>query len=151
MAEKKAALDVAKRRLEEVGLGHLAIVLHGADLCPKRVMQQIGHTLEVVRAAVPVDCQGVHSQLVDRRNRLNVHVARMHTLREPTQKIVYEMQGTILRLSRSVNSSSRWRGTELSRLRPPIDHLRLTLCRASTMRTNRFRFSVKNFCSAGGS
>jgi hypothetical protein len=70
VAEKKAALDVVKRRLEEVGLGHLAIVLHGADLSPKKVMQQVAHTLEVVRAAVPVDCQGVHSQLVDRRNRL---------------------------------------------------------------------------------
>jgi hypothetical protein len=121
VAEKKAALDVVKRRLEEVGLGHMAIVLHGADLSPKKVMQQVAHTLEVVRAAVPVDCQGVHSQLVDRRNRLNVHVARMHTLREPTQMSVYEMQGTILKLSRSVNSSARWRGTELSQLRPPID------------------------------
>jgi len=121
VAEKKAALDVVKRRLEEVGLGHLAIVLHGADLSPKKVMQQVAHTLEVVRKAVPVDCQGVHSQLVDRRNRLNEHVGRMHTLREPTQKSVYEMQGTILRLSRSLNTSTRWRSTELSRLTPPID------------------------------
>ena len=100
-AEKKAALDVVQQRLEEVGLGHLAIVLHGADLSPKKVMQQVAHTLEVVRAAVPVDCQGVHSQLVDRRNRLNVHVARMHTLRELTQMSVCEMQSTVLRLSRS--------------------------------------------------
>jgi predicted ATP-dependent serine protease len=69
VAEKKAALDIVKRRLEDVGLGHLAIVLGGADLSPKKVMQQVAHTLEVVRA-VPVDCQGVHSQLVDRRNRL---------------------------------------------------------------------------------
>jgi hypothetical protein len=66
-AEEKAALDVVKLRLEEVGLGHLAIVLHGADLSPKKVMQQVAHTLEVVRTAVTVDCAGVHSQLVDRR------------------------------------------------------------------------------------
>jgi hypothetical protein len=116
VAEKKAALDVVKRRLEEVGLGHLAIVLHGADLSPKKVMQQVAHTLEVVRGAVPIDCQGVHSHLVERRNRLNGHVARMHTLREPTRKSIYEMQGTTLRLSRSVSTVTRWRGTELSRL-----------------------------------
>lgn len=36
VAEKKAALDVVKHRLEEVGLGHLAIVLHGADLLQER-------------------------------------------------------------------------------------------------------------------
>jgi hypothetical protein len=32
VAEKKAALEVVKRRLEEVGLGHLAIDLHRAYL-----------------------------------------------------------------------------------------------------------------------
>lgn len=78
VAEKKAALEVVKRRLDEVGLGHLAIDLHGADLSPKKVMQQIAHTLEVVRSSVPVNCQQVHTQLVDRRARLNSHVARMH-------------------------------------------------------------------------
>ena len=121
VAEKKAALDVVKRRLEEVGLGHLAIVLHGADLSPRKVMQQVAHALEVVRSAAPVDCQQVHTQLVERRNRLNVHVARMHSLREPTRKSVYEMQGTVLRLAGSVNTSTRWRGAELSRLTPPGD------------------------------
>src|SRR5208282_1157537 len=114
-------LDVVKRRLEEVGLGHLAIVLHGADLSPRKVMQQVAHTLEVVRSAVPVDCQEVHTRLVERRNRLNAHVERMHTLREPTRKSIYEMQGIVLRLACSVDSSTRWRGAELSRLAPPVD------------------------------
>jgi hypothetical protein len=121
VAEKKAALDVVKHRLEEVGLGHLAIVLHGADLSPKKVMQQVAHTLEVVRSAAPVDCREVHTRLVERRNRLNAHVARMHTLREPTRKSVYEMQGTLLRLAGSVNTATRWRGAELLRLTPPAD------------------------------
>lgn len=121
VAEKKAALDVVKHRLEEVGLGHLAIVLHGADLSPRKVMQQVAHTLEVVRSAVPVDCREVHTRLVERRNRLNAHVARMHTLREPTRKTLYEMQGAVLRLTGSVSTRTRWRGEELSRLTPPVD------------------------------
>jgi very-short-patch-repair endonuclease len=121
VAEKKAALDVVKRRLDEVGLGHLAIVLHGADLSPRKVMQQVARTLEVVRSAVPIDCREVHTRLVERRNRLNAHVARMHTLREPTHKSVYEMQGALLRLTGSVQTSTRWRGAELSRLASPID------------------------------
>ena len=121
VAEKKAALDVVKRRLEEVGLGHLAIVLHGADLTPKKVMQQVAQTLEVVRHSVPADCQDVHSQLVDRRDRLNAHAERMHSLREPTRKSVYDMQGAVLRLSRSVKTSTCWQGENLSKLRPPVD------------------------------
>jgi very-short-patch-repair endonuclease len=120
VAEKKAALEVVKRRLDEVGLGHLAIELHGADLSPKKVMQQVAHTLEVVRSSIPVNCQQVHAQLVDRRSRLNSHVARMHCRREPTKKSVYEMQGLVLRLQRSVDSSVRWRGAELARLTPEV-------------------------------
>jgi very-short-patch-repair endonuclease len=120
VAEKKAALEVVKRRLEEVGLGHLAIDLHGADLSPKKVMQQVARTLEVVRSSVPVNCQEVHAQLVDRRTRLNSHVKRMHCRREPTKKSVYEMQGLVLRLQRTVDSSVRWRGGELARLTPEV-------------------------------
>ncbi|HET6181480.1 MAG TPA: AAA domain-containing protein [Candidatus Sulfotelmatobacter sp.] len=36
VAEKKAALEVVKHRLDEVGLGHFAIDLHGADISPKQ-------------------------------------------------------------------------------------------------------------------
>jgi len=116
VAEKKAALEVVKRRLDDVGLGHLAIDLHGADISPRKVMQQVAHTLEVVRSSVPVNCQQVHAQLVDRRSRLNSHVARMHCRREPTNKSAYEMQGLVLRLQRTVDSAVRWRGAELARL-----------------------------------
>jgi very-short-patch-repair endonuclease len=45
----------------------------------------------------------------------------MHTLREPSGKSVYEMQGILLRLGGSVRTSTRWRGSELLRLKPPID------------------------------
>jgi hypothetical protein len=120
VAEKKAALEVVKRRLEEVGLGHLAIDLHGADLSPKKVMLQVAHTLEVVRSSVPVNCQQVHAQLVDRRGRLNSHVERMHCHRGPTGMSVYEMQGLLLRLGRTVNAATRWRGAELARLTPEV-------------------------------
>src|SRR5580704_11035567 len=83
-------------------------------------MQQVAHTLEVLRSAIPVTCQQIHAQLVDRRARLNSHVARMHCRREPTNKSVYELQGLVLRLQRTVNSSVRWRGAELARLTPEV-------------------------------
>lgn len=120
VAEKKAALEVVKNRLEAVGLGHLAIDLHGADLSPKKVMQQVANTLVAVRSASPVNCEQVHAQLVDRRARLNSHASRMHSLREPTNKSVYEMQGLLLRLQRTVDSTVRWRTNELTRLTPEV-------------------------------
>jgi very-short-patch-repair endonuclease len=116
VAEKKAAIEVVKHRLDAVGLGHLAIDLHGADLSPKKVMQQVANTLAAVRSAVPVNCQQVHAQLVDRRARLNSHAARMHIRREPTKMSVYEMQGQLLQLRRTVDTSIRWRTEELMRL-----------------------------------
>jgi very-short-patch-repair endonuclease len=120
VTEKKAAREVVKRRLDDVGIGHLAIDLHGADLSPKKVMQQVAHSLDVLRSAVPVSCEQIHAQLVNRRARLNSHVARMHCRHQPTNKSVYEMQGLVLRLQRTINSSVRWRGAELMRLTPDV-------------------------------
>jgi very-short-patch-repair endonuclease len=118
VAEKRAALEVVVRRLCDVNLGHLAIDLHGADLSPKRVMQQVADALGKVRNAVPVECEKVHRQLVDRRTRLNNHVKRLHEKRQPTGLSVYEMQGNLLRWGSSVHSSTRWQGDELRRITP---------------------------------
>jgi very-short-patch-repair endonuclease len=120
VAEKRAALEVVLRRLRSVGLEHLAIDLHGADVTPKRVMEQVGRALNGVRNATPVVSSGVHSQVVDRRARLNAHVERMHTKRLPAQKSVYELQGLLLRLSAGIHSKTRWRGAELLKLTPEV-------------------------------
>lgn len=116
VAEKRAALEVVLRRLKKVGLEHLAIDLHGADLSPRKVMQKVADALERVRHAVPVETEGLHKQFADRRARLNRHVDRLHTKRNPTGKSVYEMQGRLLRLGNSFRTSVRWRGEELRRL-----------------------------------
>ncbi len=116
VAEKRAALEVVLRRLEEVGLGHLAIDLHGADVSAKRVMRQVAEALEKVRDAVPADAEKVHMQLVDRRTRLNEHVKRLHCKRAPTGLSIYQMQGKLLRLGQQARSSTRWRGDELDRI-----------------------------------
>jgi very-short-patch-repair endonuclease len=116
VAEKRAALEVVLRRLKEIGLSHLAIDLHGADLSPKKVMQQVADALDKVRNAMLPDCEQIHKQLVDRRTRLNEHVKRLHTRREPTGCSVYEMQGKLLRLGSAPRTATRWRGEELRRL-----------------------------------
>lgn len=120
VAEKKAALEVVAKRLARVGLGYLAIDLHGADISPRKVMEQVAHTLDEVRSAVPVESESLHQRLVDRRNRLNAHVARLHALREPAGLSIYQIQGALLKLAGRVNATTQWSGAELSRITPAV-------------------------------
>jgi len=90
--------------------------MHGADVSPKLVLEQVGKALEVVRASTPIDCQELHRRFVERRDRLNRHVEQLHRKREPGGHSVYELQGRILKLLRGVESTTRWRGAELKRV-----------------------------------
>ncbi|MGH7194498.1 MAG: AAA domain-containing protein, partial [Candidatus Saccharimonadales bacterium] len=114
VAEKRVALEVVMNRLVSVGLDHLAIDLHGADLSPKKVMEQVAKTLTLVRNAVEPSVDGVHGAFTERRNRLNQHDERVHKIHQPTGLSVFQMQGIILRLPPSACSPLRWRGPELA-------------------------------------
>ncbi len=116
VAEKRAALEVVLRRLEETGLGHLVLDLHGADISTRAVMKRIGEALSLIRETTPVTAESVHGPFSDRRKRLNEHVARMHTARPPSGLSVYELQGRLLRLPGEARASLRWRGASLDRL-----------------------------------
>ncbi len=116
VAEKRAALQVVLKRLQQVGLSKIAIDLHGADVSPRRVMEQVAAALDTVRQAVPVDCDRMHQQYVERRDRLNRHVESLHRRRKPSGMSVYELQGTLLSLQSEIQSDTRWRGAELVRI-----------------------------------
>ncbi len=116
VAEKRAALQVVLKRLKQVGLDKIAIDLHGADVSPKRVMEQVSAALSGVRQAIPVDCDRMHQQYVERRDRLNRHVESLHRKRKPSGMSVYQLQGLLLRLQSEVQSETRWRGAELAKI-----------------------------------
>jgi hypothetical protein len=116
VAEKRAALQVVLKRLQQVGLDKIAIDLHGADVSSKRVMEQVAAALSTVRQAIPVDCDRMHQQYVERRDRLNRHVESLHRRRKPSEASVYELQGMLLRLQPEVTSDTRWRGPELTKI-----------------------------------
>jgi very-short-patch-repair endonuclease len=116
VAEKRAALQVVLKRLQQVGLDKIAIDLHGADISPRRVMEQVAAALSTVRQAVRVDCDRMHQQYAERRDRLNWHVESLHRKRKPSGMSVYELQGTLLRSQSEAPSDVRWRGAELTRI-----------------------------------
>ncbi len=101
-------------RLSSVGLDHLAIDLHGAEQTPKKVMEHVAKTLNLVRDAALPAADGIHSAFVDRRNRLNEHAERMHKVQAPTGLSIYQMQGILLRLPADISSAVRWRAAELT-------------------------------------
>jgi very-short-patch-repair endonuclease len=116
VAEKRAALEVVRTRLERTGLGHLVLDLHGADVSRKAVMQRIAAGLESLREAVPVDAEALHRELSDRRAALNQHVRRLHEPAPPASLSPYELMGHLLRLRLPVDLVHRWRGPALERL-----------------------------------
>jgi len=118
VAEKRAALDVVKRRLDDRGLGHLCLDLHGADISRRQIMRQVAESLEAVRDASAVDADTLHRRFVDRRARLNAHADRLHRPEPPSGLTVFDLQGRLLQAPEEARSTTRWRGRELSELRP---------------------------------
>ena len=116
VAEKRAALEVVLERLRNVHLGHLALDLHGAEVSRREIMSQFSESLSILRTVPATDAESTHTRFAQRRKRLVDHVARLHAKRAPSAMSVYEMQGRLLHLERTVTSSTRWRGEELLRL-----------------------------------
>ncbi len=115
VAEKRAALDVVLRRLENAGLGHLALDLHGAELSRRVIMARLATSLVRVRESLPPDDQHIHGPFAEQRKRLNAHVARMHEPRSPSNRGIYQLEGELLAL-RGIATTVRWRGPELARI-----------------------------------
>ncbi len=141
VAERRAALSVVLDRLERIGLGHLSLDLHGADLTRQKILRKVDHSLDQLRDSVPVDTR-LHTQFEERRRQLNQHVARMHTKRPPADQAVFEVQARLLGLGDSPTSKTRWRGQNLDKLTPETvmkirDHLiELTGCEDLFLSTN---------------
>jgi very-short-patch-repair endonuclease len=77
VAEKMAALEVVKRRLENVGLGAICLELHSNKANKKAVLEELGRTLKLTRPA-SIDVEGDIERLDQLRTRLNDHARKMH-------------------------------------------------------------------------
>lgn len=116
VAEKRAALEVVLERLKQAQLGHLVLDLHGADVSRRDVMAKFAESFSLIRSTPSPDAESNHTRFSQRRKKLVEHVARLHTPHAPSGMNVHAMQGRLLRLERTVCSSTRWRGDELNRL-----------------------------------
>jgi len=107
VAEKRAALDVVKNRLSDLELAHLCLDCHGAETSRRMVAQQLQESLTLIRDATVPDTAQAHATFIERRQRLNQHVASMHTTRLAAGLSLYQMYGRLLRLPEGDQSQAR--------------------------------------------
>ncbi|MHB9133948.1 MAG: AAA domain-containing protein [Armatimonadota bacterium] len=113
VAEKRAALEVVLQRLQRAGLGYLALDLHGADISRRAVMARLASALSQIKESTDIEDGPVHTKFLDRRDRLNAHVERLHRKRAPSGMSVYAMLGRLLRMPAGAQATARWRSDDL--------------------------------------
>ena len=82
VAEKRAALEVVQRRLDEVGLGAFCLELHSSKSGPKAVLEQLRRALDLGMRREPAEWQQIAVDLQQQRDQLNAYVEAMHRRRE---------------------------------------------------------------------
>src|SRR5258708_4971025 len=77
VAEKMAALDVVKRRLDRAGVGDVCIELHSNKANKRALREELRRTWELgsPRGSVPA---ALDARLAESRDKLNGHANRMH-------------------------------------------------------------------------
>nr|ALT22093.1 DNA helicase [Anabaena sp. XPORK15F] len=123
VAEKRAALEVVKKRLEQKKLGHLLLDLHGSDISRKIVMEQIAESLTLIRNSSPINADAIHRRFLEKRQQLNNHVKRLHDKRKPSQKSVYEIQSEILVFTAEEQCQTRFRGNILDKITANVSEI----------------------------
>lgn len=97
VAEKMAALEVVKRRLQNVGLGPLCLELHSNKANKRTVLDEIGRTLDLGRPQA-VDVAATVNRLDDLRKELNFHARQMHHEFGAAKLTPYRTIGLLARL-----------------------------------------------------
>lgn len=98
VAEKMAALDVVKRRLDAIGLGAICLELHSNKANKRAVLDELRRTKELGRPLTDGAEAGVIDRLTSLRDWLNTHAELMHLRHRPSTLTLYAMVGHLVRL-----------------------------------------------------
>ncbi|MCH9033566.1 MAG: DUF4011 domain-containing protein, partial [Planctomycetes bacterium] len=98
VAEKIAALNVVKRRLDNLKLGDMCLELHSHKAQKRAVLAELDRTLNLGKPRVSRIDENLRD-LCRTRDELNAHVEQMHRLLEPAEITIYRLIGELVRLS----------------------------------------------------
>jgi very-short-patch-repair endonuclease len=130
VAEKMAALDVVKRRLDAVGVGEMCLELHSKKANKRAVLQELNRTWLLGSPSRGADGDVIET-LDAVRQKLNAHPARLHA-RDNTAKLSpYEVMGHLIRLRRKgvaptdveLSGASTWSPADRDRLQREVADL----------------------------
>jgi very-short-patch-repair endonuclease len=99
VAEKMAALEVVKRRLDQASVGEACLELHSNKANKRAVLAELQHTWEL---GTPKGESGsaLDQRLTDARDLLNAHPARIHRVYQPYSLSPFQVMGHLARLRR---------------------------------------------------
>ncbi len=99
MAEKMAALEVVKRRLDQANLGDACLELHSSKANKRALLAELQHVWEL--GAPKGEAAEAHDRrLLETRDSLNAHPDRMHQIYRPYNLTPYQVIGHLTRLRR---------------------------------------------------
>ena len=100
VAEKMAALEVVKRRLDQAGVGDACLELHSNKANKRAILDELRRTWELgsPRGDMP---SSLADRLLETRDTLNLHADRMHDAHEPSGVTPYQVIGQMVRLRQS--------------------------------------------------
>jgi very-short-patch-repair endonuclease len=144
VAEKSAALEVVKRRLEAVGLGAFVLELHSRKASKRAVLEEINRSLVAdsdARRAAAVDAR----ELAATRERLNAYVRALHAPVAPLGLSPFEAISRAVALSSEPEAScalpavEQWSADQLAHARHLVETLDRRLERAGERETHPWR------------
>lgn len=130
MAEKLAALQVVKRRLDGIGIGAACLELHSSKMSKRAVMDELRATLAMPPVKAPA-----REELIRRlgalRGRLNRHAASMAAPVGQSGRDVHAVVGTLVRLRAAgvkppefgLDGAADWTASQLSDRRRAVREL----------------------------
>lgn len=99
VAEKLAALEVVKRRLDQVGIGNACLELHSNKANKRTLLEDLRLTWQLTQ--LPQDPGGaIVEQLSERQADLNAYAERLHRILLPAAMTPYAVFGELVRLRR---------------------------------------------------
>ncbi len=96
VSEKKAALDVVKRRLEQCHLGVFCLDLHSRAASKASVYEQLRASLDDPREDRNSNIS--YDNLKNYRSHLNEYTRALHRIRNPLEKTVFNVQGEFAKI-----------------------------------------------------
>ncbi len=119
VAEKRAALDAVLKRLTKVGLAHLILDLHGADVKRKKIYEGLEAADKIARMTPPPDLESAYQQFEEARAQLNAHDRAMHEERPECGQSLYELMVRLAAIPEAARCDIRFSLGQLQVLTQP--------------------------------